>query len=160
MDPRALMRGKPPSTTSTRLLRNRLSLKSSLTISISRFYREGKKNKGKGTQVPWAQYYPKPAHHINIDFPTSHLSLCCRAPLEECFPFVAHNIFSVHSFCSYFAISVIHLIQRKSPQIPCRYPTMWCHALVFIRAPLTRRSTSPREQCWIPRTSYCNGPPS
>ena len=76
----------------------RLSLTSSLTISVSHFSRAGQQNKGKVAQIPWARSTTQPSHPRDITHhPISHLSTskvistprCAiprhRAPLEEFF---------------------------------------------------------------------------
>ena len=60
MYPRALMRGYPPSTTSTRL-----SLVSPLKISQFPFIPFLQQIKGKGAQIPWARSAPQPDHPHN-----------------------------------------------------------------------------------------------
>ena len=102
---RVLMWGNPPSTTSTRL-----SLASPITISQLLFIPFSQQDKGKGAQIPWARSAPQKYHPHDIAPQTiSHLSTAKvihvaarrpislrRAPLEECFPCVPQNIFSVH----------------------------------------------------------------
>ena len=77
MYPHALMRGKPPSTTLNRLLRNQLSLASLLAISIYILTfcgQAGQQNKGKGAQIPLVCSAPRPVHPCNIT-PLPHLQL-------------------------------------------------------------------------------------
>ena len=79
----------------------------------------GQQNKWKGAQIPLVRSAPQPAHPRDIaPHPISQLSIdklsytprCAISyrctPLEEHFPCIAQNIFSVHSPRSSFAISV------------------------------------------------------
>ena len=118
MHPRALMRGYPPSTLSNRLLRNQGSLLT-IVISIPTFRGKGNKVK-KGAQRPWERSALQPAHPHGIapqniyrlstakgsSTPRRTIS-CCRTPLVECIPCIFRNLFSIHSPCSYFNISLM-----------------------------------------------------
>ena len=90
----------------------------------------GQHNKGKGAQSPWARPAPQPSHTIYIAppptyhvSPTKLISTLHRAishrctPLEECFPCVARNIFSVYPTCPYLWYF------RKSPRF---ITPPWC----------------------------------
>ena len=111
MYPSALMRGNLPSNTQTQLLRNRLSLASSLTISVSRFSWAGRtKKQGKGRADPMSvlrspTFHPQrhlaPPHLPRIHFQGNlHPALCHSAS-----PRAAGGIFSLR-----FEISFIRAL--------------------------------------------------
>ena len=117
MYPRVLIRRNPPFNHF-----DLTSLESNFPCTLVHnyhFYRQsGQNNKGKGPHIPWACSAPQPSHPRNIAptrpqlylypakvSPTPRRAIMCYcAPLEERFPCVARNIFSMHSLCYSFVI--------------------------------------------------------
>ena len=108
---------KPSFTTSTRPFRlnfpRSIFFQTAITIAIFNFMRAGHQNKGRCAE----RSYPQPAPPYDIAPPIKshlslakirdmpyHLILCQCTPLEEHFPCISRNIFSVRSPCSSFAV--------------------------------------------------------